>query len=209
MRLLVRFTLAVPALLGALSVAARAGVIYSNLDPGGGFATGSGETVSVPIDLRPSFEFSPSSNEFLTEVDFVASMNSDTDTGQWVTVTLSSDNGGQPGTVLATSPQFTNLGVLGISSALLSWMPATAPALTGGASYWITLDGPFSNGDVTWNDNDTFQSGYSIFNGTSWVATSNTMGALQIQGSPEPGTLVLLGSALIGLGVFARRRSGK
>jgi hypothetical protein len=215
MRYVLRPILFMLGLFCMFSAVSRADVIYSNFGaPGNVFSLGSGDVISISSsgDVRPSFEFMPSSTELLTEVDFVASMGDPSDTGQWVTVTLSSDGGGQPGAVIATSPEFVSLGVLGATSSIISWLPGTEPLLTGGTPYWITLDGPATGGDVTWNDNTTLQSGYSEFTGGVWtLEPDNTMGALQILGSsdiptPEPGTFLTIGTGLAGLLAFIRRR---
>jgi hypothetical protein len=186
------------------AIALQADIIYSDFGPGQSFDQDAGESVTQSVDLRPSLSFSTSSALQLTEVDFVTSIGEIGDVNQ-VTVSLSSDQGGHPGTVLAMQ-EFTNaMGLLGGEDndppdppTIISWMLSTPEDLLPEDTYWITLDGP-APGDVTWNYNNQLQSGYSEFESGSWMATTNTLGAIQIlgQSAPEPGTALLLGLGIV------------
>jgi hypothetical protein len=195
----------------------HADMIYSDFGPGDSFDTDAGAVVSQTTDLRPSFAFTPLANLLLTEVDFVTSIGETGDLNE-VTISLSADAGGRPGAVLA-SQEFDNaMGILGgeaddppDGSGILSWLPSQEPTLLSGATYWITFDGP-APGDVTWNYNDTLQSGYSQFESGFWQSTNGTLGAIQIFGdadatAPESGTALLLGLGLglTGMGWLKRR----
>jgi hypothetical protein len=188
----------------------QADMIYTDFGSGNTFDMDAGAVVSQSIDFRPSFAFTPAANLTLTEVDFVTSIGETGDLNK-VTISLSADNGGQPGGLLA-SQEFDNaMGILGgeaddppDGSGILSWLPSQTLNLLAGATYWITFDGP-APGDVTWNYNNTLQSGYSEFTSNAWQTTNGTLGAIQILGEadapvPESGTALLLGLGLIGMG---------
>jgi len=186
----------------------RADIIYTDFGSGYSFDQDAGAVVSSSTDMRPSFAFTPAGNLVLTEVDFVTSIGEAGDLNE-VTVSLSADAGGQPGAVLA-SQEFDNaMGILGGETddppdgpGILTWLPSNQVDLLAGATYWITFDGP-APGDVTWNYNETLQSGYAEWESGAWQTTSGTLGAIQISGeakdpaAPEPATALLLGLGLI------------
>jgi hypothetical protein len=96
----------------------QADVIYTDFGPGESFTPDSGDVLTFNGTTEPSVEFSPAISEELGEVDFVTSIDDSGDVNS-VTVSVSADDGGQPGTALA-SQVFTDMGVLGVSSAILS-----------------------------------------------------------------------------------------
>jgi len=194
-------------------------IIYTDFGSGDTFDLDAGAVVSQSTALRPSFAFTAAANLVLSEVDFVTSIDAAGDLNQ-VTISLSADDAGQPGTVLA-SQEFDNaMGILGgetdnppDGSVILSWLPSKTLNLLAGAKYWITFDGPVP-GDVTWNYNNTLQSGYSEFASNAWQTINGTLGAIQIVGetdpsAPEPGTALLLGLGLIGIGRLKHRARRK
>ncbi|MDP9053156.1 MAG: hypothetical protein M3N93_02460 [Acidobacteriota bacterium] len=194
-----------------------ADIIYSNFGPSDNpFNMDSGETVSSDVDFMPSISFTVSSNEQLAEVDFVTSI-AQGGTNQ-VTIGLSKDSGGHPGTSIASKEFDGQMGVLGGEdldpadpSVELSWIPTSVVSLTPGVTYWITLSAP-AGANVTWNANTYAligapQFGDDQFINGSWQHTNGTLGAIQIldtaqtsgvpSSSPEPGTALLLGTGLI------------
>lgn len=182
------------------------------------FNTGSGEViVSDGIDQRPSFMFSVGTAEYLTEVDFVTSVDVN-NTANQVTISLFPDDSGAPNTTMAALASQTFTGMMGIEGSTddppgtLTWTPSVEPLLAADTPYWITFDAPANGGDVFWNDNQTFASGDSTFGSGHWTATSNTLGALEIIGSttaqstaPEPTSFAFLCAALVGA-LAARKR---
>ena len=199
-----------------------ASTIYSNFGSGDTFQAGIGAVVvSGGIDQRPSFSFTSSADQPLTEIDFVTSVDPSNTSNNSVTVTLSADNGGVPGTVIA-SQTFTNAmgirGSLETPPTILSWLPSVAPSLLAQATYWITFDAPGdpAQGDVFWNYNSVQAFGYSTFTSGTWSSTSNTLGAIRVlsgeasvNAAPEPGTILLLGCGLVAIGGIGRARRSR
>lgn len=194
----------------------QADVIYSNFGPGDSFDSGSGVIVSSSTtDRRPSLAFTPGAGVSISEIDFVTSITS-IDSMNQVTVTLSSDNGGAPGTALASQSFLNAMGLAGDLEnmpALLQWILNAPLAVSAGSQYWITLDGPVP-GAVIWNSNLTGAFGYSTYgaNGINiWTTSGGTLGAIRILSAeangavPEPSTLALLPGALALLAFGIRR----
>jgi hypothetical protein len=86
-------------------VSRRAAAGRRNSDLGSGFEQGSGDVVSSSTDSsdqRPSIEFTAGVRRTLAEVDFVTSIDRSGDPND-ITVTLSSDGGGHPGTAIVAA----------------------------------------------------------------------------------------------------------
>ena len=211
---MIRTIIAASVLAACPAFVLQASIIYSDFGPGESFDQDAGGVVSQSVDLSPSLSFISGVAQELTEVDFVTSIGEIGDLNQ-VTVSLSPDDGGHPGTVLA-SQDFTNamgiLGARGTTRRIRRWsFPGTIhPGRPARGRY--LLDHPQwarAPGDVTWNYNNQLQSGYSEFESGRWTTTDSTLGAIQILGessgsdsAPEPGTALLLGlgiMAVIGL----------
>src|SRR5271166_2821404 len=109
---MIRTFIAAGVLAACPAISLQADIIYTDFGSGQSFDQDAGEFVSQSVDLRPSLAFTSAAAESLTEVDFVTSIGQIGDVNQ-VTVSLSSDNGGQPGMVMA-SQEFSNaMGLLG------------------------------------------------------------------------------------------------
>lgn len=196
-----------------------ASTIYSNFGPADTFQAGIGAVVvSGGIDQRPSFGFTSSVDQPLTEIDFVTSVDPSNTSNNSVTITLSADNGGVPGIVIASQTFTNSMGIRGsleTPPTILSWLPSQAPSLLAQTKYWVTFDAPGApaQGDVFWNYNSAQAFGYSTFTNGTWSSTSNTLGAIRILSgeasvnpAPEPGTILLLGCGLGALAAAGRTR---
>lgn len=106
----------------------------------------------------------------------------------------------------------------GNSTNSLVTIPVSGVSLTAGQSYFMILS-PTSVNDSSWNGwnyNAQGVNGLDLFStdgGLTWTSngTGFALGAFDVlggggTGTPEPGTLVLLGSGLLGLGGIVRRR---
>jgi hypothetical protein len=137
--------------------------------------------------------------------------------GGSLTVKLTNNSGQQPGSVLESfSVLGSTLGPLGVDNAPLTLTSLLHPTLTLGTEYWVTVSGPGTSA-VTWNFNSTGDASaeaISLDGGASWFSPSGlTPGAYAVIGTaavsavPEPGSIWLLTTAILGLGIIQFRRT--
>jgi hypothetical protein len=97
-----------------------------------------------------------------------------------------------------------SLGALGVNNPPLVLNSALLPTLTAGTQYWVTVSADLNNA-IAWNLNSTSDisdQAISIDGGASWFSPSGlTPGAYEVDsqstaGVPEPGSFVLLATAL-------------
>lgn len=136
-----------------------------------------------------------------------------------VTGGIFSDAGGNPGAQLVA---FNPGSVAAGASAVLETLTAVGPfTLMANTSYWFLLDGPAIESFLVWDTPNAAPTpsaevasfdGYrfSSNGGASW-SNSLIFNGVQIEASrltslPEPGTLVLFGLGLLGLGIARRRQ---
>jgi hypothetical protein len=88
-------------------------------------------------------------------------------------------------------------------------------ALTGGTEYWLIIDNAVSvSGDpIYWDESSGASSAYQLGGGSSATIAGSETFTLSNSGAagplPEPGSVFLLGSGLVGLGLLRRRQSKK
>lgn len=206
--LLAGVLLAAPAYAGADSI------IFSNLGPGGTYDPGTAYNVSGPLSQAEEASaigqpFVPTADFAFDAVEVALNWLLDTNAGA---VSLMSDLGGQPGSVLE-SFQFANRPHLtSTDTDLAQGLSLQHPLLHARTQYWIVAT---AEGDafMVWNFNNTGQLGTAIrINDEEWTARPDlSSAAFRVRGSrvenvvAEPTSLLLLGTAAIGL--IARRRS--
>jgi hypothetical protein len=190
----------------AFGTISRAGIIYSNFGPGDTYATGSGALIAQ----LPSISFVSATDQFLSEVDFAAYLSSADVISNSVTISLSADESGHPGSSALAFTTFT--GSLSTTPAILQWiLNPTQQELLSGNTYWITLDAPANS--AVWNFNDQMKAGDSRFVSGVWTTEpTDTQSAIQIIGTgasatPEPQSWVLLLGGSVALAAWRRRQS--
>ncbi len=176
-----------------------ADVIFSNLGPGGTYNTGTAWTIGQNITMGPAFTVSGSYT--LTNIE-LALLHSPTGNNGPVTLSLYTDAGGTPGTafetwILGTVPDYPS------PNGTLQTLSSAGFVLSDG-TYWLIGSAPPEGWDL-WMVNLGGTEGSVYRNGQVYQAT---MPAFQVNGTPipEPGTLILLASGVIGLARTVRRK---
>jgi hypothetical protein len=160
--------------------------IYSNLGPrksayngGGGFVvSGPASEFGQNFDALP---FTPAANSTVTEIRipltyFGSGANQ-------VNLSLYTDVGGTPGTIIAGPHTFKNLPAFGTCCTLANWHLKSGVSVTAATQYWVVADTPAtgigSDTEVIWDDqapiypeafNEGDGEGWLPFNGDQFLA---------------------------------------
>jgi hypothetical protein len=102
------------------------------------------------------------------------------------------------------------LPIFGGSGGLIQLNSVAHPGMLTGVQYWVTVFGGASD-PIAWNLTnliDVNPTATSVNGGATWNKLGLTPGALRLDGTvaPEPTSLVLTATALVGLVSFTRRR---
>lgn len=180
---------------------------FSSFSPNYDINTGTSLNDGSGNDLQRSFSFSSQSSFHLLEIDFVASMF---DSGQpnQVTLTLSSDTNGHPGTAIESFSFTGDMGVFGTVAPVLNGVSVLNPLLVAGQTYWLTAEAP-NGANIIWNFNNLSPNDSGVqdeFVGGQWLSSSATRGVFDIVGTPEPSSLLLIVTGLSMLGFAVCRK---
>lgn len=188
-------------------------VLYTTLGPNGEYDTANGYFVdgSNYYNQVLSMAFTPNATENLA--DAVLALGNYAGNNNPINVYVQSDNGGQPGTTLATLTQQGTIQSFYTGGSLIQFNCNGCGQLQAGTQYWLTAweTDPGTEQAWMWAYND--QSGNLAFNQVGsingpWNLYYGTVSGFRIDGTnvPEPGTLVMLGSGIVAAAAGLRRK---
>jgi hypothetical protein len=202
-----------------LVVCATAGatdVLYSTLGPNGEYDTGNGYFVdgSNYFNQVLALPFTPNKSENVA--DAVLAMGNYAGNNSAVNVFLESDNGGQPGSILASFSQQGTIPPFSSGGGLVTYGNCTgACGVNTSTQYWIVAQETDPATEQVWMWAYQDQTGTGAFNqlGSAtgpWNVFDSTIDGFRVDGSsvPEPGTLVMLGSGVLAVAAGIRRKFG-
>ena len=198
---------------------APASVIFTDFGAGHSYDITGGNPIGNAFDGNNYAEgesFTPAANANFGSVSVAMGCNVGCPVAANFTISLTSDSGDSPGAAIESFifTSFT-LGATGLNNAPIIATSVLKPLLTSGTQYWITVASSIAYSS-TWNWNstgDTADQAISVDGGASWFSPSGlTPGAFEVDSAatattPEPGTSLLLGAGLLGVGLFFRSRS--
>ncbi len=189
-------------------------VLYSSLGPGGEYDTGSGYFIdgSNYNNQVLAYPFNPSLSENVA--DAVLALGNFAGSNSPVNLYLASDNGGEPGSILATFTQEGTIQPFSSGGSLITFDNCTGTCgVSNGTVYWIVAQEKDPNTEQAWFFAYQDQQGHGAFNQIGsetgpWNQYDGTIAGFRVDGTavPEPGTLVMLGSGVLAAAAGIRRK---
>jgi len=187
-------------------------VLYTTLGPNGEYDTASGYFVdgSNYFNQVLALPFSPNATENM--VDAVLPLGNYAGNNNPINLYLESDNGGVPGSVLATLTQQGTIQPFSSGGSLITFTCNGCGTVNSGTTYWIVGKETDPNTEQAWMFSYLDQQGPLAFNQVGsengpWNQFTGTISGMRIDGAvPEPGTLVMLGSGIVAAAAGLRRK---
>jgi hypothetical protein len=161
-----------------------------------------------------SMAFSPGPTSPLVAIDVAVGTASSPSGFEPFTLALMSSIGGVPGTTIESWNLTTNFLVTQCTNCFETAVSTLHPVLQAGTQYWLAVFPP-PDFDGDWMLGPPSNPGIGTIalssdNGTNWTPVpNNPLGAFDVKGvssTPEPGTLILLASGLLGIPIATRRK---
>lgn len=204
------------------AISAQAGTVFDNL------SNGSGNTYNVSaLGDGPLFQSFTTGASASTMTDaYLTLLGTDGDSTGSIVITLLSDAGGVPDSVLSTLGAFSDATIFGLTGDLHI---STSFALSANTTYWVQVADAFDNDTVTVNSGTLWltandASGTGVAGTSSWsqqniytydgnqetapfvMAIIDEVSNNNVD-TPEPATIGILGLSLLGVGWARRRRA--
>jgi len=198
-----------------LCASAGADTLYSTLGPNGEYDTGSGYFVdgSNYFNQVLALPFSP--NATANMADAVLALGNYAGNNAPVNVYLATDNGGEPGNILATLTQQGTIPPFSSGGGLVQFNCNGCGTVNQGTTYWIIAAESDPNTEQAWMWAYNDQQGHGAFNQLGsingpWSQYDSTISGFRVDsgGVPEPGTFVMLGSGILAAAAGLRRKLG-